>query len=43
MRNHVMMIKKCWDLPKNKLILELKKFVRDFNRTWYGDSRNFYI
>ena len=38
MRNHVTMIKKCWDLPKNKLILELKKFVRDFNRTWYGDS-----
>ena len=41
MRNHVSMIKKCWDLPKNKLILELKKFVRDFNRTWYGDSSEF--
>lgn len=41
MRNHVTMIKKCWDLPKNKLILELKKFVRDFNRTWYGDSSEF--
>ena len=41
MRNHVIMIKKCWDLPKNKLILELKKFVRDFNRTWYGDSSEF--
>ena len=41
MRNHLNMIKKCWDLPKGKLILELKKFVRDFNRTWYGDSREF--
>ena len=41
MRNHVIMIKKCWDLPKNNLILELKKFVRDFNRTWYGDSSEF--
>ena len=41
MRYHVTMIKKCWDLPKNKLILELKKFVRDFNRTWYGDSSEF--
>lgn len=41
MRYHVNMIKKCWDLPKNKLILELKKFVRDFNRTWYGDSSEF--
>ena len=41
MRNQVIMIKKCWDLPKNKLILELKKFVRDFNRTWYGDSSEF--
>ena len=41
MRNHVIMIKKCWDLPKNKLILELKKYVRDFNRTWYGDSSEF--
>ena len=41
MKNHVNMIKRCWDLPKNKLILELRKFVRDFNRTWYGDSSEF--
>ena len=41
MKNHVDMIKKCWDLPKGKLILELKRFVRDFNRTWYGDSSEF--
>ena len=41
MRHQVTIIKKCWDLPKNKLMLELKKFVRDFNRTWYGDSSEF--
>lgn len=41
MRKHVNMIKKCWDLPKNKLIREIKKFVREFNRTWYGDSSEF--
>ncbi len=41
MRHQVAIVKKCWDLPKNKLILELKKFARDFNRTWYGDSSEF--
>lgn len=41
MRHQVTIIKKCWDLPKNKLMLELKKFVRDFNRAWYGDSSEF--
>ena len=40
-KQQVTTIKKCWDLPKNKLMLELKKFVRDFNRTWYGDSSEF--
>ena len=41
MKQQVTIIKKCWDLPKNKLMPELKKFVRDFNRTWYGDSSEF--
>ncbi|MCE9654904.1 hypothetical protein [Clostridium celatum] len=41
MRKHVKMIKHCWELPKNKVSQELKRFVRDFNRTWYGDSREF--
>lgn len=41
MKKHLNMISKCWELPKNRLIPELKKFIRDFNRTWYGDSREF--
>lgn len=41
MKKHLNMINRCWELPKNRLIPELKKFIRDFNRTWYGDSREF--
>ncbi|GAA0086701.1 hypothetical protein UT300007_31420 [Clostridium sp. CTA-7] len=41
MRRHVKMIKECWALPKDKLIRALQKFARDFNRTWYGDNREF--
>ena len=41
MRKHIKMISRCWDLPKNKVISEIKKFVRDFNRTWYGDNKEF--
>ena len=37
----ITIIKKCWDLPKNKLMPELKRFVRDFNRSWQGDSSEF--
>ena len=41
MKHQVTIIKKCWDLPKNKLMPELKRFVRDFNRSWHGDSSEF--
>lgn len=41
MRKHVDMIKGFWDLPKDKLIKALKKFSREFNRTWYGDNKEF--
>lgn len=41
MRRHVEIVKKCWNLPKNKIINELNKFARDFNRTWYGDHTEF--
>lgn len=41
MKKHLNMIKRCWELPKNRLIPEIKKFTREFNRTWYGDSREF--
>ena len=35
------MVKDCWSLPKDKLIRALQRFSRDFNRTWYGDNREF--
>lgn len=41
MRKHISMINRLWDVPKNRVIPELKKFMRDFNRTWYGDNREF--
>lgn len=41
MRKHLKMIKRCWELPRNKVFQELKRFVRDFNRSWQGDSTEF--
>ena len=41
MKRHLDMVKSYWDLPKDKLIKELKRFSRDFNRTWYGDNKEF--
>lgn len=41
MRENVENLKRFWDLPNDKVIREMKKFLREFNRTWYGDSREF--
>ena len=41
MRRHLDMIKSYWNLPKDKLIKSLQRFSRDFNRTWYGDNKEF--
>lgn len=41
MRKHLDMIKGFWNLPNEKLIKALKKFSREFNRTWYGDNKEF--
>lgn len=41
MKRHLNMLKKMWGLPKEKVMRELKKFARDFNRTWYGDHSEF--
>ena len=41
MRRHVDMIRSFWNLPNDKLIKSLKRFFRDFNRTWYGDNKEF--
>ncbi|GIM28544.1 hypothetical protein CPJCM30710_12100 [Clostridium polyendosporum] len=37
----ISLIKNMWDFPSNKLMTELKKFGREFNKTWYGDSAGF--
>lgn len=41
MRRHLDMIKSYWNLPKEQLIKSLKRFCRDFNRTWYGNNKEF--
>ena len=41
MRRHLDMIRSFWNLPNDKLIKSLKRFCRDFNRTWYGDNKEF--
>lgn len=41
MKRHLKMIKECWRLPKEKLVRALQKFARDFNKTWYGDNKEF--
>lgn len=41
MKRHLAMVTKCWALPREKVVLEISRFVRDFNRTWYGDSKEF--
>lgn len=41
MKRHLSMIKSYWNLPKDKLIKSLQRFARDFNRTWYGDNKEF--
>ena len=41
MRRHVKMVKSYWDLPKGQLLKALQRFARDFNRTWYGDNKEF--
>lgn len=41
MKNQLNIINKMWKLPRNKILVEIKKFVREFNKTWYGDSTEF--
>ena len=37
MKKYINRVKKCWDLPSNKAVIEMKKIIREFNRDWYGD------
>lgn len=41
MTKQLNILKKCWVLPKDKLLMEINKFAREFNRTWYGNQQEF--
>lgn len=41
MKKQLTYIKGLWALPKENILRKLKDFVREFNRTWYGDSKEF--
>lgn len=41
MKDDILAIIKIWKMPQAKGLKELKKFSRDFNRKWYGDSTEF--
>ena len=41
MISHYSRISKMWDLPKDRVFPELMKFVREFNRTWFGNNQEF--
>jgi len=41
MKRHIEMIKRCWGLSADEIMRELKKFARDFNKTWVGNNTEF--
>ena len=41
MLNHYTRVSKMWELPKDRVLPELIKFSREFNKTWYGDNQEF--
>ena len=34
-------LSKMWEMPVNKAEMELRKFIREFNKKWMGDSKEF--
>ena len=41
MLSHYHRVAKMWELPRESLIGELIKFARIFNKTWYGNNKEF--
>jgi hypothetical protein len=41
MTSHYNKVAKMWDLPKERVLSELMKFAREFNRTWFGNNQEF--
>lgn len=41
MLSHYSRVEKIWELPKERVVPELMKFAREFNRTWFGINEEF--
>lgn len=41
MNKHNNKVSKMWDLPKERIVPELIKFAREFNKTWFGNNSEF--
>jgi hypothetical protein len=41
MLSHYSRVERMWDLSKERVVSELIKFSREFNRTWFGNHKNF--
>lgn len=41
MLSHYEKLESLWSIPKERIIPELIKFSRVFNKTWYGDNKEF--
>lgn len=41
MLNNYNRVKRMWELPKDRILLELMKFTREFNKNWFGNSKEF--
>ncbi|SHE48896.1 hypothetical protein [Clostridium fallax] len=41
MKEQITILNRLWDVPTDRLMLELKKFARVFNKKWFGSSSEF--
>lgn len=41
MMSHYEKLESLWSVPKERIVPELIKFCRIFNKTWYGDNKEF--
>ena len=41
MKKDYQFLSKLWDMPSRDAERELKKFLREFNKKWIGDNREF--
>ena len=41
MNAHNRRIRKMWELPKERVVLEIIRFAKEFNKVWYGNNSQF--